>query len=107
MGQYHDLTFPNESSDYRAARDVLLTAEIELHRQAEKVSSLRQALPLGGALKKDYAFQNLSGEDVRFPTSELTPERKKLLRGTGSKRCATGTDSCRGGYTRPPRPRRS
>ena len=61
MGQYHDLTFPNETSDYRAARDALLTAEIELRRQAEKVSSLRQALPLGGAVKEDYVFQNLSG----------------------------------------------
>ena len=33
MGQYHDLTFPNETSDYRAARDALLTAEIELRGQ--------------------------------------------------------------------------
>ena len=62
MGQYHDLTFPNESSDYRAARDALLTEEIELRRQAEKVSSLRRTLPLGGTLKEDYVFQNLSGE---------------------------------------------
>ncbi len=66
MGQYHNLTFPNESSDYRVARDALLTEEIELRRQAEKVSSLRRALPLGGALKEDYVFQNLSGEDVKL-----------------------------------------
>jgi predicted dithiol-disulfide oxidoreductase (DUF899 family) len=66
MGQYHDLTVPNETSDYRAARDALLTEEIELRRQAEKVSSLRRALPLGGVLKEDYVFQNLSGEDVKL-----------------------------------------
>ena len=77
MGQYHDLTFPNESSDYRAARDALLTAEIELRRQAETVSSLRQALPLGGALKEDYVFQNLSGEDVRF--SQLFSDKSPNL----------------------------
>ena len=69
MGKYHDLTFPNESSDYRAARDALLDEELELRRQAEKVSTLRRALPLGGALKQDYVFQNLSGEDVKL--SEL------------------------------------
>ena len=69
MGQYHNLTFPNESSDYRVARDALLTEEIELRRQAEKVSALRRVLPLGGALKEDYVFQNLSGEDVKL--SEL------------------------------------
>jgi len=77
MGQYHDLTFPNETSNYRAARDALLTAEIELRRQAEKVSSLRQALPLGGALKEDYVFQNLSGEDVRF--SQLFSDKSPNL----------------------------
>ncbi len=47
MGQYHDQTFPNESSDYRAARDALLTEEIELRRQVEKVAALRRSLPLG------------------------------------------------------------
>ena len=66
MVKYHDLTYPNESSDYREARDALLTEEIELRRQAEKVSSLRRTLPLGGALKEDYVFQNLSGEDVKL-----------------------------------------
>ena len=46
MGQYHNQTFPNENSDYRAARDALLTEELELRRQAEKVSAMRRALPL-------------------------------------------------------------
>ena len=43
MGQYHDLAFPNETSDYRAARDTLFAEEIELRRQAEKVSALLPA----------------------------------------------------------------
>ena len=77
MGQYHDLTFPNESSDYRVARDALLTEEIELRRQTEKVSALRRALPLGGALKEDYVFQNLSGDDVKL--SELFSDKSPNL----------------------------
>ena len=66
MGAYHNETFPNENSDYRAARDALLTEEMELRRQAKKVSALRRALPLGGAVKEDYVFQNPSGEDTKL-----------------------------------------
>ena len=77
MSQHHNLTFPNENSDYRAARDALLTEEIELRRQAEKVSNLRRALPLGGALKENYVFQNLSGEDVKL--SELFSDKSSNL----------------------------
>lgn len=77
MGQYHDLKFPNESSDYRAARDDLLTEEIELRRQAAKVSDLRRALPLGGALKEDYVFQNLSGGNIKL--SELFSDKSPNL----------------------------
>lgn len=77
MGQYHNLTFPNESSDYRVARDALLTQEIELRRQVEKVATLRRALPLGGALKEDYVFQNLSGDDVKL--SELFSDKSPNL----------------------------
>ncbi len=77
MGQYHDLTFPNESSDYRVARDELLGEELELRRQAEKVSALRRALPLGGAIKEDYVFQNLSGGDTRL--SELFSDKSPDL----------------------------
>ncbi len=77
MGQYHDQTFPNESSDYRAARDALLTEEIELRRQTEKVAALRRSLPLGGALKEDYVFRNLSGEDIKL--SELFTDKSANL----------------------------
>jgi predicted dithiol-disulfide oxidoreductase (DUF899 family) len=77
MGQYHDLKYPNESSDYRAARDDLLTEEIELRRQAAKVSDLQRALPLGGALKENYVFQNLSGENMKL--SELFSDKSPNL----------------------------
>ena len=48
--------FPNESAQYRAARDALKQAELELTQQLEEVAALRRALPLGGAVPEDYAF---------------------------------------------------
>ncbi|MBV9311141.1 MAG: DUF899 family protein, partial [Solirubrobacterales bacterium] len=36
------LTFPGESSEYRAARDRLLAREIELRRMMEAVASARR-----------------------------------------------------------------
>src|ERR1700685_4539724 len=48
--------FPNESAQYRAARDALKQAELELTQQLEEVAALRRALPLGGAVPEDYVF---------------------------------------------------
>lgn len=78
MGRYHDRTFPNESPEYRAARDALLGEESRFRRQAEKVASLRRALPLGGAVKEDYVFQNLSGGDIRL-SEQLSDTSPNLL----------------------------
>lgn len=52
----HDVRFPGESVQYRAARDELLRAEIELRRQTEAVAAQRRALPLGGQVPTDYVF---------------------------------------------------
>jgi predicted dithiol-disulfide oxidoreductase (DUF899 family) len=51
------LTFPGESGEYRAARDELLTQEIDLRRTMEDVAAARRALPQGGAIPEDYAFE--------------------------------------------------
>ena len=56
MPKFHDKTMPGESDDYRTARDKLLEAEIDLRRRVETVAALRRELPLGGALKEDYVF---------------------------------------------------
>jgi predicted dithiol-disulfide oxidoreductase (DUF899 family) len=53
--------FPNESEDYRKARNALLTEEIELRRHIERVAELRRALPPGGEVAKDYRFQGEHG----------------------------------------------
>jgi predicted dithiol-disulfide oxidoreductase (DUF899 family) len=50
------LTFPGESTEYRAARNRLLDREIELRRLAEDVARDRRALPLGGLVPEDYVF---------------------------------------------------
>jgi predicted dithiol-disulfide oxidoreductase (DUF899 family) len=50
------LRFPNESAEYRTARDELTRAEAELTRQIEQVAAQRRALPPGGLAAGDYAF---------------------------------------------------
>ena len=68
-----DITFPGESAEYRAARDRLLDEEIELRRATEAVAVARRALPPGGVVPEDYAF-----DDARL--SELfAPGRDSLL----------------------------
>src|SRR6185436_10946291 len=47
---------PNESAEYRAAREALLAEEIELNRHLERVAAQRRALPPGGEVKGDYQF---------------------------------------------------
>lgn len=53
--------FPNESSEYRRARQALLAEEIELRRHIERVAEMRRALPPGGEVKKQYKFQSEHG----------------------------------------------
>ncbi len=55
------MSWPNESDEYRQARDELLEAEIELRRQEEAVAARRRALPLGGEVTGDYVFDSPSG----------------------------------------------
>ena len=76
-----ELTFPNETDEYRAARDEILKAEIDLRAQVESVAAMRRALPPGGALKEDYVFEELTGgaqvRSVRL--SELFEGTKNTL----------------------------
>ncbi len=75
------LTFPNESSGYRQARAELSTAEAGLKAQVDRVAALRRALPLGGALKEDYVFEELtkSGRVRKVKLSELFEDGKESL----------------------------
>jgi predicted dithiol-disulfide oxidoreductase (DUF899 family) len=49
-------TQPNESAEYRKARNALMVEEIELRRQISRVAELRRSLPPGGEVKGDYQF---------------------------------------------------
>ena len=55
------LSFPNESADYRKARNQLLQEEMQLRRQIERVAAQRRALPPGGKIPQDYIFESLDG----------------------------------------------
>jgi predicted dithiol-disulfide oxidoreductase (DUF899 family) len=74
----HDVRFPNESREYRAARDQLLEAEIALRQQIEAVAAQRRALPMGGSVGQDYVFEE--GDDARLVRmSELFGDKSVLL----------------------------
>ena len=81
MAKYHDKTMPGESDAYRAARDRLLEAELDLRRRVETIAALRRELPLGGALKEDYVFdeRDSSGRVKRTRLSELFANGKPSL----------------------------
>ena len=61
LARQNGVRFPNESGDYRHARDALLAEEIELRRHIERVAEQRRALPPGGTIPKDYAFVGENG----------------------------------------------
>src|SRR5258705_8322214 len=75
------LRYPNETPEYRAARNALLQEEKALITQVKAVAEMRRKLPLGGKLKEDYVFiganeRNL-GQEIRF--SELFGNKRTLL----------------------------
>ena len=57
----NDVSFPNESDEYRRARTALLAEEIELRRHIERVAEQRRALPPGGEVTKEYHFDSADG----------------------------------------------
>lgn len=80
-GDFARMAFPNESPDYRSARDALLDAEIALRRQMEAVAALRRALPPGGEVPEDYVFERIGAHFRPEPVklSELFGEHSTLL----------------------------
>ncbi len=75
------LTFSGESPEYRAARDRLLEAEIELRRAMEAVADARRRLPPGGVVPEDYHFRGagLDGAPTDVRLSELFDSEKNSL----------------------------
>src|ERR1700729_4557269 len=77
----HDVRFPNESVEYRWARDRLLESEMELRTQIEAVAMQRRQLPPGGEVAHDYAFDEEAApnEERRVRLSDLFARDKDTL----------------------------
>lgn len=56
------IEFPNETPEYRAARNRLLASEVALRRQMEAVATELRDLPTGGEIPEDYVFEHLNAE---------------------------------------------
>ena len=68
-----DVNFPNESPEYRKARDKLLQREKALRREMEAVAEEIRALPPGGAVPEDYEFDHIdrNGAPKKVRLSQL------------------------------------
>ncbi len=71
------VSFPNESAEYRTARNALLAAETDLRAKVEQVAALRRSLPKGGKTPMDYCFRTLSDDPA--PLSTLFGDHDTLL----------------------------
>src|SRR5450755_1179593 len=68
--------FPNESEEYRGAREALLVEEIELRRHIERVAAQRRQLPQGGEVTGDYRFD---GEHAPVTLANLFGDKHTLI----------------------------
>jgi len=75
LANQNGVRFPNESGEYREARDALLAEEIELRRHIERVAEQRRALPPGGTVPKNY---ELIGENGLTTFADLFGDKQTL-----------------------------
>jgi len=75
------LTFPNESAEYRQARNALLDQEMALRRQIESVAAQRRALPPGGQIPENYVFERIgeNGLPEKVEMSKLFGHHNTLI----------------------------
>jgi predicted dithiol-disulfide oxidoreductase (DUF899 family) len=73
--------YPNESGEYREARDRLLKEEQALVDKVKAIAAMRRNLPRGGEVKEYYVFQWASGEKLgkAVKLSELFGDKDTLL----------------------------
>lgn len=75
VAPFETFTMPGASDEYRAAREKLMSAELELVDSVERVAALRRALPAGPKVS-DYEFFD---GDKRVRLSELFDDGKPYL----------------------------
>lgn len=75
------LSYPNESAEYRRARNALLSEEIALRRHIESVAAQRRALPPGGEVPQDYIFERIgsNGMPQKVEMSKLFGRHRTLI----------------------------
>jgi predicted dithiol-disulfide oxidoreductase (DUF899 family) len=73
--------YPNESAEYRRARNELLAAELDARRAVERAAALRRSLPPGGVVSEDYVFQSVDGDGAvrAVPLSGLFGPSQTIL----------------------------
>src|SRR5215510_466146 len=76
LASKNPVRFPNESEEYRRARNALLAEEIELRRRIEHVAEQRRALPPGGPVTGDYRFV---GEKAPASLAEMFGDKDTLV----------------------------
>jgi predicted dithiol-disulfide oxidoreductase (DUF899 family) len=76
LARKNTVRFPNESQEYRRAREALLAEEIDLRRHIERVAEQRRALPPGGKVGKDYRFE---GERGAVSFADLFGDKQTLV----------------------------
>jgi predicted dithiol-disulfide oxidoreductase (DUF899 family) len=69
--------FPNESAAYARAREALLAEEIEFRRHLTRLTQIRQALPPGPVVSKNYRFKDHTGAEV--PLLDLFGQHSTLI----------------------------
>jgi predicted dithiol-disulfide oxidoreductase (DUF899 family) len=79
LGPLHDVRFPGETDEYRAARDELLNEEIDLRRRITALARRRAELPLGGEVTTDYEFEDWDGAAKTVTLSDLFEDGKDTL----------------------------
>jgi len=68
--------YPNETREYRAARNALLAEEIDLRRHIERVAAQRRALPLDGEMAENFEFVSETGPKL---FSDLFGDKQTLM----------------------------
>jgi predicted dithiol-disulfide oxidoreductase (DUF899 family) len=76
LSQANQFHHPNETTEYRAARNALLAEEIELRRHIERVAAQRRALPPGGEIAENFELVTESGPGH---SSDLFGDKETLM----------------------------
>lgn len=104
----NNLAYPNESEQYRKARNALLEEEIAVRKHIEAVAAERRALPAGGKVPEDYVFERIGDNQMpeKIAMSQLFGRHRTLIlysfmygpeRATPCPMCTHLLDSINGG----------